>query len=245
MKYLISLLLLTLIVSDPLSRNSTGPIDALESFFDQLGYDTFDDFIIKAVTDSLNIKQLIEDILKEYGQAPRTWVNTADVFSKIGRVMDVAASNIKENANNTRLNEQFDRAMNYINDVINNPNFLKIVQDNVTKNGLQITWAMYDLKNLYTTGDFTELGKRSANLFVLIFKDADKRPTNSLRLLADQKVELKGIINKLKSADCGKKLFWLSWELVKLVSNMKNMSIADAYNIISQMFQVAKECFIS
>jgi len=245
MKSIFALLLITLTLSAPVLSKETTVLDAIDSFLIEMGYDTFDDFIFKTIEDGKNIRQLLKEVWADFGNSPRSWVNLADGFSKTGRVLDVLASNVKENANNTRLIQQWDSFLNYVNDAINNPNFMKKIGDNFNNNKMQITWAFFDLQNLYKTGDFPELGKRFAALMKIILKDANVpavKTASSLRLLADQKLNLRDIT--IPSWECVTTVASLGFQLIKIIFT-KTASMTEIFTILSNLYAAVQKCLMS
>jgi hypothetical protein len=227
------------------NSNSTteGIFVAVEAFFNKVGLDTFDDFFAKLVKDAHTVHHLIEDIVEFYKNSRKNWVDTADTISKVGRLLDVIAGSIRENANNTRLNQQLDRVLNNINDITKNPRvFFENVKKNIEINALTLGWEIYDLYNLAKAGDFEELGKRAANVFLTIFSGTiPPRRRSSLRLLALKKnLSFEGL--SLKLVDCARQVINRVNELIKRNSADGDVTFHVLMDAVYDIYQIITNC---
>jgi len=247
MKSCLAILLVSLISLTSISQigcnNSTEPFEAVRAFCDQVGLDTFDDFILKSAEDYAVIRDLFWKIWEDFAQSGRGWIDTADSVSKIGRLMDLVASNIKENANNTRLNQQFDMVFNTLNDVMKNQAyFFEKLKSNLASNFMQIGWELFDLRNLFITGDYKEFGKRSGNLFLSIFKGTATPPTEakSMRFLSNQE-NLPDILKTPFDSDCFTNVFNVLKELYECyMSPVRH--VEEIYKILADLYRVLNTC---
>jgi hypothetical protein len=238
MRSIIALLLITLTFSTPVLRKETGVSAAVEAFFQEIGYNEFDNFIRKTIVDGTEIKALLDVIWDEYKKSPLTWVNVAQTLSKTGKAINILALNIKENANNTALNQQFEKAVNNLNIVLKDTGlFGKKVFANIENNSLTLTWALYDLKNLWTLGDYVELGKRSGTVFKTIFDNTVNQTKLNLRSLGKfERFDMKS----LKMLECPRRVFELVMEMYKAISSQCNLE--EVFQIISEIYRVVTDC---
>ena len=233
MKTIYATLLICLISFSSCVSNQTQ-WDAVETFFAEMGLDTFDDLVVKTINDAAEVRDLLGAIWQEWNNNPnRNWVTTADMLSKLGQVLNVVAGDIRENANNTRLNEQIDRTLNYWNQALKSPDvFYKKVESNILQNYSQIIWALFDLKNILQVQDWKELGKRTANLVLVVFKDTWNPST--LRFLADS--------NKLEGVeDCVRAVAQVLVNFAqKVLNNPFNLSVQDLVQFVSDIVDTTR-----
>ncbi len=243
MKAILAILLISLIglstqIQIPILRNSTKIEKCVEAFLDTLGLDALDDFAIKVHTDIIQIRALIKQVLKDWEKSSRSWADTADSIAKVGEIVEVFATTIRDNANNTQLVKQIHQISTYVDYIKKNPvNFYNKVKQNIDTNYMQIVWAVMDLKNVYKRGDFVELGRRFANLLQDIFKDATKPPTG-LRFLADRAAPKKNV----RFLDCFKKIFALTKELIEVITKSVKVNMQEVMRIVNEIYQVYTEC---
>jgi hypothetical protein len=174
MKQVLALVLLSIISlsSCNAAMNKTNLIDFTKAFCDQLGLDTFDDFVVKLNNDTKVIKKLFLEIERDWvSHNSTTWVDTADFLSKLGRLMKVVARAISSYAGDQKLVEQINGVLNNLNFVMKHPNvFTVAVTSNLKNNSMTLLWEVNDMRKLLMDGNFKELGTRSANLWLTVTK---------------------------------------------------------------------------
>jgi len=169
MKVFIAFLLIFL-VSNQANAKTTSPSDAFISFFNQLELNEIPIATLTTYNDTLKIKDLVLEIINglEYS---RTWIQIADSVSKVGKIFDLAASDIVKLANDTILTEQVDSILNKVNEISKDPKlYFSKVLDNIKSNPVLISWSLYDVYSLLKVESYEEFGKRFANLLLLIFE---------------------------------------------------------------------------
>ncbi len=248
MKTLIVILLIQLCMSSPffhVDNHTETAFEAVEAFFDAIGLDQIDDLVVKTDTDLTQVNKLFWDVWDDFEHSDRSWNNTADSVAKIGKIMDVLATNIKVNAENDKLNEQIGWIKTYLSNVKANPgNFIYEVKRNILRNFLKIGWEIIDIKKLYLAQRFREFGTRLGNLAVSIFKGADTPDkVNTLRMLVGHKKKnLRRRRPVLKYAECFKKASAMTFELFKIVANVEHINFSEAFRLLGELFQVIRNC---
>ncbi len=246
MKHIIALLLICLTISEPMVKKETYPFDAVRTFFDAIGLDQIDDLIVKGNIDITHVIDLIGQILKDFAKSPRSWIDLSDAISKFGRIFDVIASDIRDNINNTKLHQQIDMMLDYLNDILRNPvTFINKVNKNIQDNSMQLMFKIYDLKNVLQTGDFPEFGRRLADMAKIVFKDAVT--PSRLRLLYGRR---RGRVNlrrrfqkiKIKSIECFSKIYALASELFKVITKETTIDTAEVMKLLYEMSEVLAQC---
>ena len=184
MKTLIAICLIFLLSNS--CNTKTTPVDAYIEFFNALGLDEIPATTTEAYNDLVQIQNLILDVMRDFSQAT-TWINWINAVSKIGRIFDVAAGDLVYIANNTVLIQQVDVILNKVNEMTRDPSaYWKNVSMNIYNNPTIIGWAAYDCYRLITVEDYSEFGKRFANLVSLVFNGAPIPRPSSLRALSDK-----------------------------------------------------------
>ena len=188
MKVFIAFLLIFL-VSNQANAKTTSPSDAFISFFNQLELNEIPIATLTTYNDTLKIKDLVLEIINglEYS---RTWIQIADSVSKVGKIFDLAASDIVKLANDTILTEQVDSILNKVNEISKDPKlYFSKVLDNIKSNPVLISWSLYDVYSLLKVESYDEFGKRFANVLLLVFegKPIPTPPRNLKDLILSQK----------------------------------------------------------
>jgi hypothetical protein len=193
MKSLISIFIITLIGLSSARANfrdsdtNSTTVDTIRAFFDGLGLDTIDDFVLDIYKDVSELKQLFKDLMDDLKKEVNV-VNVGESISKAGLIINLAGTHVKTYANNTRLYDQLNIIRSYVSKLISDPNkFINKVIQNVQANMMIIGWEIVDLQKLIQVKDFVKFGQRLGNLVASILKGANEVTlvqNNHLRKLA-------------------------------------------------------------
>lgn len=239
MKSLIAILLIALVginTATPVPRNSTNFDYFIHAFFDTLGYDQIDDVAYYLGDEADKINGLFWESWDQFVHNDLSWVNTADAFAKLGRIFKVGAGSIRDVANNTAFLQQFKNVTGDIDSALKNPSaFISKVTENAKANMMQLMWVFNDLRANLVNERFDGVGRRSADLILILTKNAIPRVSSNLRFLSK-------IDKKTDVLLCVKDISELVTNIYSMASNQKQIDMQELFTIFNGVQTVMKDC---
>lgn len=154
----------------------------IHAFFDTLGFDQLDDVAYLIGGRIYQIEGLFKDFWNQINKEISI-VGTSNAISKLGKILKFGAGTIKDVATNKKFLEQYRNITIDIQSSISDPSaFFNKVSENAKANIIQLTWVFNDLRLNWGNEKWDAVGRRLADLIIILTKDAFPKVSSNLRL---------------------------------------------------------------